>query len=212
MIVDDHPIVRQGLIILINQEEDLRVCAEAEDAEKVWHLLDEQKPDLVILDISLKETSGFELLDNIRRHHKNLAILVLSMHDESIYAERALKAGANGYIMKQERTENLISAIRSLLKGDVYLSEKIRNKMLTRFMHSSSDQKKYALDRITNREMEVLFLIGRGYKTGQIAEKLSISTKTIESHRANIKTKLSLKNSTELAQYAFNLVQSQINY
>jgi len=208
LIVDDHVIVRQGLALLINQMENLAVCAEADDAETALRLITELKPDLVVLDISLKKMGGLELLGQIKAAHEDLPVLILSMHHESFYVERALKAGANGYVVKEERAENLLLAIQTVLEGEIYLDKTLRNQILNSYFGRKPERNGAMLERLTNRESEVLQLIGRGCDTRQIANLMHISVKTVESHQSNIKEKLALKSKTELMQYAFKLEQS----
>jgi DNA-binding NarL/FixJ family response regulator len=202
LIVDDHTIVRKGLALLINQDRSLSVCGEAEDAEVVPGLIEAQKPHLVILDISLKGASGLEMLAHIRAQYGSLPVLILSMHDSLIYVERALKAGANGYLMKHEGAENLVFAIQSVLQGETYLNEALRKKLLDTYFRHDQDKTASSVERLSPREFEILQLLGRGYGTRQIAGQLHLSIKTIESHREKIKEKLNLKNATELIQYA----------
>lgn len=209
LIVDDHPIVRQGLTELINHEEDLAVCGQAEDAPDAMVIIKELKPDMVIIDISLKETSGMELIKDIKAQYPNLPALALSMHDESLYAERALRAGAKGYVMKAEATERVITAIREILSGEIYVSDRMAVKMVRKLVGGKSDVGTSPIDPLSDRELEVFLLIGQGYGTRQIAEKLYLSVKTIETYRAHIKEKLNLASSAELLQYAIKWVKSQ---
>ena len=202
-LVDDHPVVRQGLALLINREPDLRVCGDAEEAHSALEGIDTLKPDLVVVDISLNGPDGLDLLKSVRTRDPNLPVLILSMLDELLYAERALHAGANGYIMKQEATEQVLIAIRRILDGEVYVTERMASKMLRRFVGGSPVETHSPIADLTDRELEVFRLIGIGHGTRQIAEQLHISVKTVESYQAHIKDKLSLKNSRELAQRAF---------
>ncbi|UCE99333.1 MAG: response regulator transcription factor [Planctomycetota bacterium] len=209
LIVDDHPIVRQGLAELINQEKDLTVCGQAEDAHQAMQAIRSLKPDIVVVDILLKQTSGMELIKDINVRYPNLAILALSMHEEFLYAERALRAGAKGYIMKAEATEKVIIAIRKVLSGDIYLSEPMAAKIIHKLVGGGADVGTSAIDRLSDRELEVFHLVGQGYRTQQIAEKLHLSVKTIETYRAHIKEKLNLTDAAELLQYAIRWVTSQ---
>jgi DNA-binding NarL/FixJ family response regulator len=201
-IVDDHPIVRQGLTQLINLEEDMNVVGEAADAREALQGIAKTKPDLALVDISLKGTSGIELTKNILAAHPLMSVLIISMYDESLYVERALKAGAKGYIMKQEATDHVATAIRKVLGGDIYVSEKWRDKLVQKFLHGNISQDGFSPKVLSGRELEVLQLIGQGYSTRRIATELHVSVKTVESHYANIKEKLDLTNSHELIQYA----------
>jgi DNA-binding NarL/FixJ family response regulator len=200
-LVDDHPIVRQGLALFIEREPDLMVCGEAEDATSALQAIREAAPDFVILDISLNGPDGLELLKTLRVRYPNLPALVLSMHDESVYAERALRAGANGYIMKQEAADKVITAIRHILGGDVYLSDRLTKQMLQQFVNGSISPRD-PLAKLSDRELEVFRLIGAGHGTRQIADELHVSTKTVESYQAHIKEKLALRNARELVQHA----------
>jgi DNA-binding NarL/FixJ family response regulator len=202
LLVDDHPIVRQGLALLIDREADLSVCGEAEGAHSAFHLIETLKPDIVVLDISLSGPDGLDVLKEIRTKTAALPVLILSMHDESIYAERAMRAGANGYIMKQEATEKVLVAIRRILQGDVYLSDRLTNTMLQQFVRGSAPSKSSPLVNLTDRELEVFRLIGEGHGTRRIADELHLSVKTIESYQAHIKEKLALRNARELVQHA----------
>ncbi len=202
LLVDDHPIVRQGLALLIDREPDLCVCGEAESAHSAFHAIATLLPDLVVLDISLSGPDGLDVLKEIRMKTTNLPVLILSMHDESIYAERAMRAGANGYIMKQEATEKVLVAIRRILQGEVYLSDRLTSTMLQQYVRGASQVKTSPLVNLTDRELEVFRLIGEGHGTRQIADDLHLSVKTIESYQAHIKEKLALRNARELVQHA----------
>jgi len=208
-VVDDHPIVRQGLSQLINREPDLMVCGEAEDARTALEAIAPSRPAIVIVDVSLEGPDGIELLKTIRSRDSKLPVLVLSMHDESLYAERALRAGANGYIMKQEATDRVLTAIRQILGGEVYVSDRMAQKMVHQFIGRSGVAKRSKADELTDRELEVFRLIGQGHGTRQIAEELHLSVKTVESHYAHIKEKLSLKNARELVQHAARWLTEQ---
>jgi len=208
-LVDDHPIVRQGLGLLINREPDLIVCGEAEDAPSALQLMVSSQPDLMVIDISLDGPDGLELLKTIRLKEPILPVLILSMHEESTYAERSLRAGANGYIMKQEATERVLVAIRRILEGKVYLSERLTNKMLEQFVHGAGSSKNDPLMTLSDRELEVYRLIGAGHGRRQIADQLHVSVKTVESYQAHIKEKLSLRNARELVQHAIESTLSE---
>ncbi len=202
LLVDDHPVVRQGLALLVGREPDLLVCGEADGARSAFQAIETLQPDIVVLDISLAGPDGLDVLKEIRMRSGSLPVLILSMHDESIYAERALRAGANGYIMKQEATEKVLIAIRKILRGDVYLSERLTSAMLNQFVHGSDTIKSSPIVSLTDRELEIFRLIGEGHSTRQIADELHLSVKTIESHQAHIKEKLALRNARELVQHA----------
>jgi DNA-binding NarL/FixJ family response regulator len=204
LVIDDHPIVRQGLTQLINQEPDLVVCGSAEDAGAGLRAIAANRPDIVILDISLDGPDGLSALKDIRVNDAALPVLVLSMHDESLYAERALRAGASGYIMKQEATEKVLEAIRRIRGGEVYVSDRIAKRLLREIVGPSSG--KPPIEALTDRELAVFRLIGKGRGTREIADELHISIKTVESYQAHIKEKLSLKNARELVQRAVEWV------
>jgi DNA-binding NarL/FixJ family response regulator len=201
-LIDDHPIVRQGLALLINREMDLEVCGDAEGAPSALSALEMAEPDLIILDISLNGPDGLDLLKTIRLNDPHVPVLVLSMHDEATYAERSLRAGANGYIMKQEATDRVLIAIRRILGGEVYLSERLTNKMLQQIVRGTDPVKQSPMSQLSDRELEIYRLIGSGHATRQIAEELHISVKTVESYQAHIKVKLSLRSARELVQHA----------
>jgi DNA-binding NarL/FixJ family response regulator len=201
-VVDDHPIVRQGLGLMINREADMFVCGEAEEGHSALQELATLQPDVMIVDISLIGPDGIELVKAIRARNVSLPILMLSMHDESTYAERAIRAGANGYIMKQEATEKVLVAIRRILDGGVYLSDRIAGKMLQQYVRGAATVKHSPMADLSDRELEVFRLIGDGHATRQIAEELHISVKTVETYQAHIKEKLSLRNARELMQHA----------
>ena len=207
-IVDDHPLLRKGLALLINREPDLAVCGEAEEAQSAMKGIAENKPDIMIVDISLNGPDGLDLLKNIRALYPDLPVLILSMHDESIYAERALRARANGYIMKQEATEKVLVAVRCILSGEIYLSERMSRKLLHQYISGPPTETTSQLSALSDRELEVFRLIGEGRGTRQIADKLHISVKTVETYQAHIKSKLSLRSGRELVQHA---IQSKIS-
>src|ERR1700735_2868763 len=202
LVVDEHLIVRQGLSLLLNREPDLVVCGEAEEATGAMHVLASARPDVLIVDISLNGPDGLDLLKTIRTTHPTLPVLILSMHNESIYAERALRAGANGYIMKQEATERVLVAVRRILSGEIYVSARIANKMLKHYITGSGNLRHSSIADLSDRELEVFRLIGEGHGTRQIAEELHLSVKTVESYQAHIKEKLSLRSVRELMQHA----------
>jgi DNA-binding NarL/FixJ family response regulator len=202
LLVDDHPIVRQGLAELIDAEKDLTVCGTADSMNAALEQMPTLKPDLVVVDISLKGSNGIELLKNIKVRYPKMKVLMLSMHDEGLYAIRALRAGASGYIMKQEATEKVIEAARKVLNGEIYLSDKMEKKMMQQLVGGRTARTGSPLEDLSDRELEVFNLIGQGKGTRQIAEELHLSIKTVESHRAHIKEKLGLKSATELVQQA----------
>jgi len=208
LIVDDHPLVRKGIRSLLEQEPDFVVAGEAGNRGEVLEFLRDERPDLILLDISLHGSDGIEVTKTIRCEFEDMPILVVSMHDENLYAERALRAGANGYIMKQEVAENVIKAIRQVLSGKIYVSDNMRQKVLRDITQPNADVKSTPMERLSDRELEVFRLIGEGRGTRQIAESLHLSIKTIETYRAHIKEKLSIRSAAELARAAVNWVES----
>ena len=207
IVVDDHAIVRQGLIELINRERDMCVCADAESAGAALKLIVATRPDVAIVDVSLKEDSGLELVKDIKIRFPKLAVLVLSMHDETFYAERFLRAGARGYVMKEVATETVMTAIRRVLAGEVYLSERMSSRILHKLVAGGPDRGRTTMDVLSDRELEVFRLIGQGLGTREIAKRLHVSVKTVEAHRAHIKDKLKLQTGTELLQQAIQWTQ-----
>ncbi|HHO77361.1 MAG TPA: response regulator transcription factor [Deltaproteobacteria bacterium] len=207
LIVDDHPIFRHGLAQLINQEDDLVVCGEAEDYHSAWKAVIELSPDMLIVDITLKNMSGIDLIREINKNYKGLPMLVISMHEESLYAERSLRAGARGYIMKQEASESIVYAIREVLGGKIYASKNVMDTLLTRFIDGTQDSLDSPVQSLTDRELEVFQMIGDGLSISEIGTRLNLSVKTIGTYRERIKEKLQLKNATELLRYAMNWVQ-----
>ncbi len=211
-IVDDHPIVRLGLRQMLEQEVDLTVCGEAGDAYVALADIPALKPDVVLVDISIESVNGIELTKAIRLFDQELPILVLSMHDETLYAERALRAGANGYIMKQEAADRVVRALRSVLRGELYVSENISSRMLRDFLDGNRARQRSRSDGVetlSDRELEIFELVGRGKSARDIADMLGLSVKTVETHRGHIKTKLKLRNASELIHHAVNWVQAE---
>ena len=208
-IVDDHPMMREGLAQLIGQEADLCVCGEAEAAPEALRRIGELRPNLAIVDISLKSGSGLELIKDLQAGHPAVAVLVISMHDESLYAERILRAGGRGYIMKQEGGKKIMQAIRQVLSGQIYVSEKMSARILELFSGRRSEAGASPIERLTDREFEVFQLIGQGRGTRQIAEELHLSVKTVEVHRQHIKEKLKLTDAPSLVRHAVRWVEMQ---
>lgn len=208
LIVDDHPMMRQGLAQLINGEPDLVVCCEADTAAQAVDRIVQNKPDLVLADISLPDKNGLELIKDVHVRDPEILILVVSMHDESLYAERVLRAGARGYVMKQEGGRKLMQAIRLVLSGQIYVSEKMSAKILEIFSGRRSKGGS-PIERLSDREFEVFQLIGEGKGTRDIAGHLHLSVKTVEVHRANIKEKLDLRSATDLVHYAVRWMEAQ---
>lgn len=206
MIVDDHAMVRQGLSMLINLEPDMVTCCQADNIQRAIEANRACGHDIAIVDMSLEDESGLELVRRLQSEFPDMAILMLSMHDESIYADAALKAGARGYVMKQEPPGTLLRAIRQVLRGDMYLSDQLRSEVLKKSVGETINVS--PVGNLTPAELEVLHLVGSGMGTAEIARQLSRSIKTIETHKSKIKKKLNLENSTRLASYAVNLMSS----
>ena len=203
LIVDDHPIVRERVAELINQEPDLVVCDEAEDANQALKAVAQHKPALAIVDITLKDTYGIELIKQLKDLYPDMPTLVLSMHDEALYGERALRAGAKGYLTKQEATKKIIDAIRRVLRGDIYVSDKLAGSLVRKVAGGNrQDAGGSPVDVLTDRELEVFQLLGQGLTVKEVAERLFVSAKTVEAHREHIKQKLSFKTSNELLRFA----------
>lgn len=197
-IVEDHPLTRNGLVQLINYQDDLRVCGHASTMTGAVGGVDEAEPDIVIVDISLPDGHGIELVKDLKARHPQARFLVLSMHDEGLYAERAFRAGASGYVMKQEHTDNVLAAVRRILSGETYLSPRMQESVVNRFAAGKPAASNSNIERLTDRELEVFELIGRGLGTRQIARHLRLGVSTVETHRSHLKEKLDLKNGTEL--------------
>jgi DNA-binding NarL/FixJ family response regulator len=202
VIVDDHPLFRKGLEQLIHSEDTFAVCGEANNASEAMDVIRKLNPDLAIVDLSLPGANGIELIKNIRAEFSKLPILVLSMHDESLYAVRALRAGADGYVMKHEAMANVIQAIREVFDGRPYLSPTMAAQVITKFAHGQAEGEPDPTQRLSDRELEVLELIGKGAEVRDIAKRLHLSPKTVETHRSHIKEKLQLKNSREVVRFA----------
>ncbi|MBN1532244.1 MAG: response regulator transcription factor [Spirochaetes bacterium] len=208
-LVEDHPIFRQGLAQLLNSEAGMEICGEADSHLRGLQGIRETTPDFVIVDIALKDSSGVELIKDIKTYFPQMPILALSMHDENIYAERVLRAGARGYLMKQEAPETIVRAIRQILEGKVFVSDSMASRMLEVFAEGRKNIKGSPVDLLSDRELEVFRMIGEGSSTRQIAEKLHVSVKTVENHRAHIKEKLNLQSAIELIQHATLWIQGR---
>jgi DNA-binding NarL/FixJ family response regulator len=209
VIVDDHPLFRKGLEQLIHSDGTFQVCGEAGNAAEAMEEIRKLNPDLAIVDLSLPGANGIELIKNIRAEFPKLPILVLSMHDESLYAVRALRAGADGYVMKHEAMANVIQAIREVFQGRPYLSPAMAAQVITQFAHRQAEGEADAVGRLSDRELEILELIGKGKEVREIAKLLHLSPKTVETHRAHIKDKLDLKNSREVARFALQWLSAR---
>ena len=209
MIVDDHPMFRERLSELINHELDMEVCGEADDAQQALRLIRDTSPDLAIVDITLKGSSGLELIKSIKALSIVVPVLVLSMHDESLYAERALRAGATGYITKHQATEEVLLAIRRVLSGEIYLSEKMTTVFLKSLSTVGTKSVPRSLDRLTDRELQVLEFVGRGFTTRAIADALKLGVATVDTYRARIKEKMNFRNAVELQHFAIRWVRDR---
>jgi DNA-binding NarL/FixJ family response regulator len=209
VIVDDHPLFRERLAQLINHEPDMEVTGDADTAKDAIQLIRNTSPDLAIIDITLKESSGLELVKSIKALSIGVPVLVLSMHEESLYAERALRAGATGYITKHQAADEVLAAIRRVLAGEVYLSEKMTSGFLKSLTSAGVRSVSRAVDRLTDRELEVLDLIGRGQTTRQVADKLQLGVATVDTYRARIKEKMNFRNAAELLHFAIRWVRER---
>lgn len=209
LLADDHPVFLEGLTQILNQQPGLMVCGTALNAEAALSAIDEIRPDLAILDIFLKGASGLNLIKIVRAQYPELAVLVLSAYDESLYAERALRAGAMGYVMKEEATETLLKAVHRVLEGEICLSTKMSTKLLSQLVGGTFQKASPVVERLSDRELEVFHLIGQGHATREIATRLSLSVKTVESHRERIKQKLGLQHANELLLHAFKWVHRE---
>jgi DNA-binding NarL/FixJ family response regulator len=209
LIVDDHPMMRRGLASTIESELGYEVAYQLETAEEVLEKLDEDTIDLMIVDVSLPGMNGIELVKNVIFQKPDQKILVVSRHEESLYAERALRAGAKGYVMKFEKSETLLNAIKKILRGGIYVSEEISEKLLMNAMQGKKEAVSSPVDVLSDRELEVFELIGRGKSSKEIADQLHLASKTIETYRSRIKEKLSFKNSTEMMYHAVKWVENE---
>jgi DNA-binding NarL/FixJ family response regulator len=207
VLVDDHPLLRQGIGQLINQTADLEVCGEASTRAEAMDVIRRTKPDLAVVDLSLKNERGLELVKDLRLQQPDVRILVLSMHNEDLYAERVLRAGARGYIMKQEAANKVIEAIRAVLAGSVYVSESVAARIVHQIADVPCPDQSTAAPKLTDRELEILLLIGKGHGNQRIARQLFISVKTVETHRANLRQKLGLASGADLLQHAIHWAQ-----
>ena len=210
LIVDDHPVVRRGLAQVLNGTDDLEACGEAESAAGALRAVAEIRPDVAVVDLTLRGKGGLELVKDLHARHPDLPVLVLSMHDESLYAERALRAGARGYIMNDGRMDEVIQALRQILDGRVYLSQRMTSRLLGRLTGGGAADGESPISALTDRELEVFEMIGRGLATRDIADRLHLSVKTIDTHRENIKRKLNLSGATELYRHAFLWAQQEL--
>jgi len=209
LIVDDHPVFRHGISALINAEEDLIVCGEASSSPSALDAMRKLKPDIALLDISLPGTNGIELIKLMKAEYPKLPLLVLSMHDESLYALRALKAGALGYVMKAEALTHVLDALRKALKGEIYVSPRLSERLIFQAIQTTDTNSGSPVDRLSDRELEVLNFLGNGLGTKEIASKLNLSVKTIETHRAHIKEKLGFRDASEMIRFAIDWIAQE---
>ena len=209
LLVDDHPLVREWLTNLLKQQPDFQVCGESGDAPEALQLIGQTQPDIAIVDISLASGSGIDLIKDIKSTHANVAVMVLSMHDELLYAERALRAGAGGYIMKSEATQKVIQAIRAVLSGETYVSPRVASLLAQKFVGGKTGKTNFSVEQLSDRELEVFQLLGRGYSTRQISEHLHVGFKTVQGYSARIKEKLNLANINELMREAIRWQENQ---
>lgn len=209
LLVDDHPTMREGLIRVIEREADLTVCGEAESIQRALEVIESAKPDVAVVDISLAGQNGLELIKDIKVRHPQLSVLVHSMHDESVYAERALRAGAKGYISKKEPPQKLLQAIRDVLKGEIFLSAAMTRQILHAVGADRADRKTSPFQELSDREFEVFELTGQGLGTNEIAGTLHLSEKTVQAHRDHIRQKLNLPDGRSLTRFAIRWVESQ---
>lgn len=207
VVVDDHPVVRQGVQMLIDAQKDMSVCGTAESVNEGLAVIKEHDPDVAVVDISLKDSNGLELIKDLQIRQPGVRVLVLSMHDETFFAERVLRAGARGYITKEETTTKVVEGIRAIMEGEVFLSESMSSKMLLKMVGGKAQSMTTSIEALTDRELEVYEMIGHGLGTREIAEKLHLSPKTIETYRERIKDKLQLESATELLRHAVQWVQ-----
>jgi DNA-binding NarL/FixJ family response regulator len=208
LIVDDHPMLRRGLAALVESEPDLSVCGEAATYQAALEAIRESQPELVIVDLELDGRDGLDLIKDMQARHPEIPVLVLSMHDEAVYAERCLRAGARGYVTKQELDDTVLTAIRRLLAGEVYMSDTLQERLAVKFVAGRTLDTDSPLDALSDRELQVFRLIGRGRSTRQIAASLTLSIKTIESHVEHIKHKLDLESAAQLAHCAIQWVET----
>jgi DNA-binding NarL/FixJ family response regulator len=210
LIVEDHPIFRMGMCELINQEKDMMVCGSAEDVREAMDLVESERPDIVIVDLSLKTSSGMTLIKDLNKFYKQIPVLVLSMHEESLHADRCLLAGAKGYLMKHETKDSVIFAIRRILSGKKYISQRVMDIILDKMGKEPEERKVSPVQNLTDRELEIFQLIGKGFSSGQIAGQLNLSVKTISAHREHIKQKLGIKTSGELVRCAVLWLETEL--
>lgn len=212
LLVDDHPIVRLGIVQLLSLEQDLQVRWQASNVDEAVAVCESDEPDMAIVDISLGAESGIELIKKLTRRRPSIQILAMSMHDESLYAERALRAGAKGYVPKHSAAKNIVAALRRIRGGEIYVSDEARSRLMARGIGGTPEGMSSSLGQLSDRELEVFRLIGMGLKKGELAARLKLSVNTIESHRASLKNKLNVDSSSELARLAVLHVEGERDY
>jgi DNA-binding NarL/FixJ family response regulator len=209
LLVDDHPVVREGLENLLNQEQDIQVCGQADNADGALEEIARVKPDIAIIDISLRLSDGIELTKILKARYPDIAVIILSIHEETVFAERALLAGAQGYLMKNVASENIVKAIRRVLRGEIYVSETVSDKFLHIIAGDKAGTTKTPIENLSDREFETFRLIGKGLKASQIAAQLHLSVKTVETYRSRIKEKLGIENAAQLLQFSISWARNQ---
>jgi DNA-binding NarL/FixJ family response regulator len=210
LIVEDHPIFRMGMCELINQEKDMTVCGDAEEVSEALDLVESERPDLVVLDLSLKSSSGMVFIKELNKSQNHIPVLVLSMHEESLHAERCLMAGAKGYLMKHETKDSVVEAIRRIFAGKKYISQRVMDGFLDKMGQDLDQSQDSPVRKLTDRELEIFQMIGKGFSSGQIAGQLNLSVKTISAHRERIKQKLNIKTSGELIRFAILWLETDL--
>lgn len=208
-LVDDHPAIREAVRETVEGTIDMEICGEAESSDQAFRQIEEQQPDVAIVDISLNDAHGLDLVQNVRAQHPEVRTVVFSMYDENIYAERAIRAGASGYLMKSEPTKSIVEAIRSVNEGEVYLSRRMASRILNKVALGRTSEPSFAIDELTDREMAVFQMLGEGYSVQEIQDRLSLSRKTVETYRRRAKEKLGFETVSELLQYAVQWTYSQ---
>lgn len=208
-LVDDHPAIREAIRDTIESTIDMEICGETSSADEAFHNIEEMRPDVAVVDISLNDAHGLDLVQNVRAQYPEVRMVVYSMYDENVYAERAIRAGASGYLMKSEPTKNIIEAIRSANEGEVYLSRKMSSRILNKVAMGRTSEPSFAIDELTDREMAVFQMLGQGYSVQEIQDRLSLSRKTIETYRRRAKEKLGFDTVSELLQYAVQWTYGQ---
>ena len=202
IVVDDHPAIREAIADIISDKMGIELVGEASNADDAFQIIEKLKPDVAIIDISLEDAHGLDLVQNVKAQYPEIQVIVFSMYDESVYAERAIRAGASGYLMKSEPTQSVVEAIRSVIQGEVYLSRRMASRMLSKIANGRSSGPGFAIDQLTDREMAVFQMLGEGFSVQEITDRLNLSRKTVETYRRRVKEKLDFETVAELLQYA----------